>query len=156
MALTWWAVGTWAVTAVGGLLMAAVFLRHNGMRQSEHEAIGPRRVFPHVGAAVVGFALWVAYAVTDNGALAWAATAAIGLAFLIAGTFLLTRDQHRRAVLAAAWRTRQTAAVQPNHRGAARLPAEQFIPVTLASAHGLLGAATLLLVLLNQAGLGGS
>jgi hypothetical protein len=35
--------------------MAFLFLRHHGMAQSEREAIGPLRVFPHVGLAVVGF-----------------------------------------------------------------------------------------------------
>ena len=87
--LTWWAVGTWAVTAVGGLAMAVLFLRHNGMSQSEREGIGPLRVFPHVGLAVIGFVLWIIYAITDNDTTGWLATAAIGGAFLIAGTFLL-------------------------------------------------------------------
>jgi hypothetical protein len=130
--------------------MAAIFLRHRGMTQSEREAIGPMRVFPHVGFAVVGFALWLTYAITDNDATGWAATAAIGAAFLIAGTFLLTRDQHRMAQLG------------PLHSSdvAARAPspvaAEQYIPIVLASAHGLLGSATLVLVLLERAGVGGS
>lgn len=156
--LTWWAVGTWAATAVGGLAMAALFLRHHGMNQSEREAIGPLRVLPHVGLAVVGFGLWIAYAITDNDATAWAAVAAIGAAFLIAGTFLLTRDQHRRADLA---RLRGSAAVvETSGAGAAggtmgTIAAERFIPIWLASGHGLLGAATLILVLLERAGVGG-
>src|SRR5919201_6202129 len=102
MMITWWAVGTWAATAVGGLGLAALFLTHGGMRQSERNAIGPLRVFPHVALAVAGFGLWVAYAVSDNDDTAWGALAAIGAAFLIAGTFLLTRDQHRRKELALA------------------------------------------------------
>ncbi|HJQ51292.1 MAG TPA: hypothetical protein VJ838_12335 [Gaiellaceae bacterium] len=73
-------------------------LRH-GLAQSERDAIGPLRVLPHVGFAVAGFGLWLAYAITDNDATAWAAVAAIGAAFLLAGTFLITRDQHRRADL---------------------------------------------------------
>src|SRR5919201_4947972 len=100
--LTWWAVGTWAATAVGGLGMAVLFLSHRGMAQSEREAIGPLRVFPHVGFAVAGFVLWIIYAITDNDDTGWGAVAAIGAAFLIAGTFLLTRDQHRRRELALA------------------------------------------------------
>lgn len=145
--LTWWAVGTWAATAAGGLAMAAVFLTHRGMAQSEREAIGPLRVLPHVGLAVVGFALWIAYAITDNDDTAWGAVAAIGAAFLIAGTFLLTREQHRRADLA---RLRGAAAPVET-----TVPAEHYIPIWLASGHGLLGAATLMLVLLERAGLGG-
>ena len=35
-----------------------------------------------------------------------------------------------------------------------RIPAEHYIPIWLASGHGLLGAATLLLVLLEWAGVG--
>jgi hypothetical protein len=156
--LTWWAVGTWAVTAGGGLIMAALFLRHRGLAQSERDAIGPLRVFPHVGLAAAGFVLWIIYAVTDNDGTAWAATAAIGAAFLVAGTFLITRDQHRRRELA---RLQGGTAAAPGVAGGAQggataIPAESFIPIWLASVHGLLGAATLLLVLLERAGVSGS
>jgi hypothetical protein len=156
--LTWWAVGTWAATAVGGLAMAALFLRHHGMSQSEREAIGPLRVLPHVGLAVAGFGLWIAYAITDNDATAWAAVAAIGAAFLIAGTFLLTRDQHRRADLArlrGAPTTVETTGAGTAGATTRTIPAEHFIPIWLASGHGLLGAATLILVLLERSGVGG-
>jgi hypothetical protein len=135
--------------------MAAVFLGRGGMAQSEREAIGPRRVLPHVSFAVVGFGLWVAYAITDTEDLGWAAMSALAVAFLIAGTFLLTRDQHRRAELA-----RRQGRMAPIAGGAVdapsaarvAIPAEHFIPIWLASAHGLLGGATLVLVLLERAG----
>ncbi len=164
--LTWWAVGTWAAAAVGGLAMAALFLRHRGMAQSEREAIGPLRVLPHVGFAVAGFGLWVAYAVTETDDLGWAAMASLAVAFFIAGTFLLTRDQHRRIELARA-RERALApertvspiagaAVDPPLATAPAappaIPAEHYIPIWLASGHGLLGGATLILVLLERAG----
>lgn len=154
--LTWWAVGTWGVTAAGGVVMAGVFLRNNGMAQSERQAIGPRRVLPHVGFAVVGFGLWVAYAITDTDALGWAAMAALVVAFAIAGTFLITRDQHRRAELARA-QGRQAApiagaAIDASRAGATRIPAEHFIPIWMAGGHGLIGGATLVLVLLERAG----
>jgi len=159
--LVWPAVGVWGAAALGGLTMAAIFLRHNGMAQSERTAIGPLRVFPHVGLAVVGFALWLTYAITDNDATAWGATAAIGATFLIAGTFLLTRDQHRRADLARirdpeALRVPAAPGAASMNGGAPVIAAERFIPIWLASAHGLLGAATLILVLLERAGVGGS
>lgn len=157
--LTWWAVGTWASTAVGGLAMAALFLRHGGMGQSEREAIGPLRVLPHVGFAVAGFALWLAYAISETDDLGWAAMSALAVAFLIAGTFLLTRDQHRRENLARAQGRAVapiagTAPDTPASTVAARpaIPAEHFIPIWLASGHGLLGGATLVLVLLERAG----
>jgi hypothetical protein len=155
--LTWWAVGTWAATAAGGLAMAALFLRHNGLSQSEREAIGPLRVFPHVGFAVVGFVFWIIYAVSDNDTTAWIAVAGIGGAFLIAGTFLITRDQHRRHELARVQTSpAATAGVSSEPAGAQRRPpAEAFIPIWLASGHGLLGAATLILVLLERAGVSG-
>lgn len=156
--LTWWAVGTWAATAVGGLAMAAVFLTHNGMAQSEREAIGPRRVLPHIGFAVAGFGLWVAYAITDTDALGWAAMGSLIVAFAIAGTFMITRDQHRRAELARAKGRRATAPIagaavdRPPTSAAAQIPAEHFIPIWMASGHGLVGGATLVLVLLERAG----
>jgi hypothetical protein len=128
------------------------------MAQSEREAIGPLRVFPHVGLAVVGFVLWVIYAITDSEVAAWLAVVGIGGAFLVAGTFLLTREQHR---------LRELARLRPSPAGAAgapaveahmhvRVPAETYIPIWLASGHGLLGGATLVLVLLERAGVGGS
>lgn len=155
--LTWWIVGTWAATAAGGVAMTAVFLTHSGMAQSEREAIGPRRVLPHIGFAVVGFGLWLAYAITDTDALGWAAMAALLVAFAIAGTFLITRDQHRRAELARAQRRPAApvagAAVDASPAGLGRtIPAEHFIPIWLAGGHGLIGGATLVLVLLERAG----
>jgi hypothetical protein len=155
--LTWWAVGTWAATAAGGLAMAAIFLSRHGLSQSEREAIGPLRVLPHVGLAVAGFGLWLAYAITDNDATAWAAVAAIGAAFLIAGSFLLTREQHRRADLRRLEGSPTgsgAGGMAPEAAGSRRIPAEHYIPIWLASGHGLLGAATLLLVLLERAGVG--
>jgi hypothetical protein len=139
--------------------MAAVFLTHEGMAQSEREAIGPRRVLPHIGFAVVGFGLWIAYATTDTDALGWAAMACLAVAFAIAGTFLITRDLHRRADLAGL----RKGPVAPPIAGAAvdtaadpaarpAIPAEHFIPIWLASGHGLLGGGTLVLVLLERAG----
>ena len=152
--LTWWAVGTWAATAAGGLGLAALFLRHGGTRQSERDAIGPLRVFPHVGFAVAGFVLWIVYAIADSDVVGWLGAVGIMLAFLVAGTFLLTREQHRR---------RELARLQGGLGAAAgvdttstRIPAESFIPIWLASGHGLLGGATLVLVLLDLAGVGGS
>lgn len=164
MVLTWWAVGTWGATALGGLAMAGLFLRHHGLRQSERDAIGPLRVFPHVGAAVAGYGCWVAYAVTKHVDLAWAGMSLIALAFLIAGTFMVTRDQHRRAELAlarppiaggAGVATAETPAGSTPATPAAgtpAIPAEKFIPIWLAGAHGLLGSVTLVLVLLQRAG----
>jgi hypothetical protein len=135
--------------------MAWMFLRHNGMSQSEREGIGPLRVFPHVGFAVVGFVLWIIYAITDNDLTAWLAVVGIGGAFLIAGTFLITRDQHRRRELARIEAGSSAAAgVTGDPSGGRRVPAESYIPIWLASGHGLLGAATLLLVLLERAGVG--
>lgn len=151
--LTWWAVGTWAATAAGGLLMAGLFLRHNGMSQSERDGIGPLRVFPHVGFAVFGFVLWIIYAITGNDTIGWLAVVGIGGAFLIAGTFLITRDQHRRRELA---RLEAGPGAAAGVTRARRVPAESYIPIWLASGHGLLGAATLLLVLLERAGVGTS
>jgi hypothetical protein len=152
--LTWWAVATWAATAAGGLGLAAIFLRHGGPRQSERDAIGPLRVFPHVGLAVAGFVLWIIYAITDSDVVGWIGAIGIMLAFLIAGTFLLTREQHRRRDLARL-QAGSAAAAGVDVTGA-RIPAESFIPIWLASGHGLLGAGTLVLVLLDLAGVGGS
>jgi hypothetical protein len=130
------------------------------MAQRERDAIGPLRVFPHVAFAAAGFVLWLVYAVSDNDATGWAAVAAIGVAFLIAGTFLLTRDQHRRTELALAQApvagvAGSTGRSDPTTRTRAAIPAEAFIPIWLASAHGLLGGGTLVLVLLERAGVGG-
>jgi len=151
--LTWWALATWAATAAGGLGLAALFLRHGGPRQSEREAIGPLRVFPHVGFAVTGFVLWIVYGIGDSELVGWLAAIGIMLAFLIAGTFLLTREQHRKRELA---RLQGGSAAAGVEAASTRIPAESYIPIWLASGHGLLGGATLVLVLLDLAGVGGS
>ena len=150
--LTSWNVGP---AAGGGLAMAALFPCHDGMRRSEQMRWSPA-AFSHVGAAVVGFVLWVIYAVTDNDGFGWAAAVAICVAFLIAGTFLLTRDQHRQRELDRLRGHAAAAGIGTDTPSATAIPAESYIPVVLASGHGLLGAGTLILVLLQMAGVGGS
>jgi hypothetical protein len=135
--------------------MAVLFLAHEGMGQSERRAIGPLRVLPHVGLAVAGYGLWVAYAMTGADGLAWASTGAIGAAFLIAGTFMLTRDQQRRDDLALARAAAAGGIGSATREGGGAIAAERYIPIWLASGHGLVGAGTLMLVLLERAGVGG-
>jgi hypothetical protein len=168
--VAWAAVATWGATALGGFVLAAIFLLRGGLRQGERESIGPLRVLPHVGLAVAGFGVWVAYADSHDDDVAWAGVCLIFLAFVIAGTMMLTRDIQRRrqlvgvsanppiaggAVGAAASSSagggHSAATGAPATAARARVYAEQHIPITVAGLHGLLGVSTLVLVLLNRA-----
>ena len=124
--------------------MAGLFLRHNGMSQSERDGIGPLRVFPHVGFVVVGFVLWIIYVIDDSSTLAWIAFAALLVVALLGFTMFAIWLQRRRS------RGAVTEAVTPTP------PAEQHFPVAVVGLHGLLAATTLVLVLLAAIGVGGS
>jgi hypothetical protein len=81
--------------------------------------------------------LWIIYVATDSDALAWIAFVLLLVVALIGFTMLATWLAQRR--------------------GAAKADApEQRFPVPVVGLHGVLAAATLVLVLLTAVGVGGS
>jgi hypothetical protein len=98
--------------------------------------------------AVTGLAVWVAYLVLDLRALAWAAFGLLAVIALLGITMFarwipVYREPAPPGQLAQAGR-------------ALAIPAEGNFPLAVIAAHGLLAAATLVLVFLTALGVGGS
>ena len=132
----------WVVTALGGFVLLARWIARGGLRQQQ---TGTTRfpaplVFGHFLLAAAGLVVWIIYLAVDRGALAWTSFGIL-VAVALLGFTLFAR-----------W--------LPVHRTAApggeETPAERHLPVPVVAAHGLLGAATLVLVLLAALGVGGS
>jgi manganese efflux pump family protein len=139
--MEWAALIAWIVTAGGGSLLLAIWLRQGGMQQREGgDRIRPPLPLAHFGLAATGLVLWLIYVLTDTGALAWIAFALLVLVAALgwAMFFVWWRRRRARALSAA------TEAV----------PAEQHFPVPLVALHGVGAVVTVLLVLLAAAGVG--
>jgi manganese efflux pump family protein len=153
---------TWVITALGGMVMLAAWMSRGGARADQPSAavgaaratagaaglpvsaptrLRPPLVFGHVGLAVAGLVVWVAYLVTDDDRLAWTAFVLL-LPVAVLGLTMFARwvqaGDHRR-----------DAAV-----GAAR--PESAFPLPVVVAHGVFAVTTVVLVLLTALGVGGS
>ncbi|MDX2593085.1 MULTISPECIES: hypothetical protein [Streptomyces] len=140
----------WVVTALGGFVLLARWISRGGLRQ---QRTGTTRfpaplVFGHFLLAAAGLIVWIVYLAADRPALAWTSFCVlVAVALLGFAMFARWVPVHRTAAPA-------SAAV-----GDAReetTPAERHLPVPVVAAHGLLGAASLVLVLLAALGVGGS
>ncbi|MFE7957349.1 hypothetical protein [Streptomyces sp. NPDC057413] len=131
----------WIVTALGGFVLLARWIARGGLRPAQQAA--PTRlpapvVFGHFLLAAAGLVMWIVYLAADKGALAWTSfgllVAVALLGFTLFGRWL------------------------PVHQGTAgeTAPPERHLPVPVVAAHGVLGATTLVLVLLAALGVGGS
>ncbi|MFE9455144.1 hypothetical protein [Streptomyces sp. NPDC006739] len=129
----------------GGRGLLARWIARGGLRQ---QRTGTTRfpaalVFGHFLLAAAGLVIWIVYLAADRGALAWTSfgilVAVALLGFTLFGRWL---PVHRAPVPATA--------------GEETAPAERHLPVLVVAAHGLLGAAPLVLVLLAALGVGGS
>jgi hypothetical protein len=145
--MEWVALITWVLTAGGGFVMLGLWLKHGGMRQTDLPGtrIRPPRIFAHFGLAATGLVVWIVYVASDSDVLAWVAFALLAVVALLGFSML------------AIWlrqRSREPATVG-SAAGADR-PAERHFPSAIVAGHGVLAAATLVLVLLVAAGVGGS
>ena len=132
--MDWAALITWVVTAGGGFVLLAIWLKNGGMRQRESGRIRPAIILGHFALAATGLVLWIIYLATDSGTLAWVAFALLVVVALIGFTmFGIWLSQRQRREVAAA---------------------EQRFPVPIVGLHGLLAATTLVLVFLAAAGIG--
>ncbi len=137
--MKWAALIAWVLTAGGGFVLLANWLRAGGMRPSEQSPrIRPPLILGHFALAATGLVLWIVYVAADTDALAWIAFALLLfvalLGFAMFGIWLSRR--RKRVEISAAE------------------PAEQGFPVPVVALHGLLAATTLVLVLLAAAGVG--
>jgi hypothetical protein len=144
--MKWAALISWAITAGGGFVLFAIWLARGGMRQqgAQGSRIRPPLILSHFLLAAGGLVLWIVYLLNDNDTLAWIAFAALlvvaSLGFAMFAIWLGRRRRPAATVGA----------------DGAEAPAEQHFPVVVVALHGILAAATLVLVLLTVVGVGGS
>ncbi|MFF4363119.1 hypothetical protein [Streptomyces sp. NPDC001604] len=131
----------WIVTALGGFVLLVRWISGGGLRQQQ---TGTTRfpaplVFGHFLLAAAGLVVWIVYLAADKDALAWTSFGVL-VAVALLGFTLLAR-----------WIPVYRAAPAGTE---AMTPAERHLPVPVVAAHGLLGATTLVLVLLAACGVG--
>jgi hypothetical protein len=123
---------TWVLTAGGGFVLLAQWLKNGGMRQRESGRIRPAIILTHFALAATGLVLWIVYVAGDSSTVAWIAFALLLVVAVIGFTMLgiwLSQRQRREAAAA-----------------------EQRFPVPIVGLHGVLAATTLVLVFLVAAG----
>jgi hypothetical protein len=152
--MKWAALITWVVTAGGGFVLLGLWLRGGGMSQAGRSgAIRPPLILTHFLLAASGLVLWIIYVASDSDALAWIAFALLVVVALLGFTMLAIWLQQRRAEAGAASSPGSGAA---GAGSSAIQAAERSFPIPVVAAHGIVAAATLVLVLLAAAGVGGS
>lgn len=128
---------TWVIAALGGFFMLGVWLRRGAARRTGGAStrLAPPLIFGHFLLAAAGLVIWIIYLVTDADVLAWIAFIIVVIVALLGFTMFARWLGQRR---------------QPAET------AERHFPVGVVTGHGLLAAATLVLVLLVAIGIGGS
>jgi len=129
----WAALVTWVITAGGGFVLLAIWLKNGGMAQRESGRIRPAIILTHFALAATGLVLWIVYIASDKSAIAWIAFALLLVVALIGFTMLGIWLSQRKNRVASA---------------------EQRFPIPIVGLHGLLAATTLVLVFLAAAGVG--
>jgi hypothetical protein len=139
--MEWAALITWIVTAGGGFVLLAQWLRRGGMRQTgPGRQIRPLLILSHFGLAAIGLVLWIVYVFSDSDALAWIAFGILVAVALLGWTMF------------AIWWQRRQAGATAEPASASSTPAEQHFPVPIVALHGLLAVTTVVLVFLAAIG----
>ena len=121
----------WVVTALGGALMAGIWIRAGGPAQHRggNSRISPVRLVSHVALAAAGLVLWIVHVATDNDVPGWLAFAVLPLVALLGLLMFVT------------WLAGRGAAVTGEP------PAEQRFPAVVVAAHGAFAVLTVVAVL---------
>lgn len=128
---------TWVLAAGGGFVLLGTWLRHRDRQETGPSRIGPGLIFGHFLLAAAGLVVWLVYVLAaENAALRWVALVTLLVVAVLGFSMFLPWLRDRRA--------------------GATDPPEQRFPVAVVGAHGLLGAATLILVALIAFGVGQS
>jgi manganese efflux pump family protein len=138
--MEWAALIAWVVTAGGGFLLLAKWLRHGGMRQREGGQIRPILILSHFALAATGLVLWIAFVASDNDTLAWIAFAILVVVALLGWTMF------------AIWYQRRQAPAVTESASGSGVPAEQSFPVAIVTLHGIAAVTTVVLVFLAAIG----
>ncbi|HEY7014934.1 MAG TPA: hypothetical protein VH480_19390 [Streptosporangiaceae bacterium] len=157
------ALAAWVVTAAAGLYLLAGWFARGGWRRRHIRAAGlpPLVILGHAGLAVAGLAIWIAFAASGVPALAWTA---VGLTLVIAGLGMATLvtglpEPAESAAAGSGSPAGPPSAGLPGAAGdgagpalatraAVAAPVKVRMPWTVIAAHGVLAAATIMLVLL--------
>ena len=132
--MEWAALISWVLTAGGGFLLLAIWLRNGGMSQRAPGEIRPYLILSHFALAATGLVLWIIYVATDSDALAWIAFVILAVVAILGFAMFAIWYQRRQGM---------TAAGQAPPMGA---PAEQRFPLAIVGLHGLLAVITVVLV----------
>ena len=132
--MEWAALISWVLTAGGGFILLAIWLRNGGMSQRAPGEIKPYLILSHFGLAAIGLVLWIIYVATDSDALAWIAFVMLLVVALLGFTMFAIWFQRRQGTTAA------------GEAPAMGTPAEQRFPVAIVGLHGLLAVVTVVLV----------
>jgi manganese efflux pump family protein len=138
--MEWAALIAWVVTAGGGFLLLAQWLRHGGMRQREGGQIRPILILSHFGLAATGLLLWIVYVVNGSDALAWIAFVILVMVALLGWTMF------------AIWYQRRQGRAVSEPATSSGVPAEQTFPVAIVTLHGIGAVTTVVLVFLAAIG----
>jgi len=178
VALGFASLGAWLLAAGSGSYMLGVWISHGGIRRllTGGPRLQPVVIVGHVTLAAAGLMVWIVYLTTDEAALAWTA---VGLLLPVAGlgmalVTLGSSGEHVGAGVGSAGVVGAVTAgtVAPSTvavgtatvgtvtaagpRAAPAAAARRGVPVLVVIGHGLLAAATVLLVLLAALGAAGS
>jgi manganese efflux pump family protein len=139
--MAWAALISWIVTAGGGFVLFALWLRNGGMSQREPgRQIRPPLILGHFGLAATGLVLWIIFLISDSNVLAWIAFATLVAVAVLGWTMF------------AIWWQRRQAGGAPASASTPGVPAEQHFPVAIVTLHGLLAVTTVVLVFLAAVG----
>ena len=116
--MEWAALISWVVTAGGGFVLLALWLRHGGMSQRAPGEIRPFLILGHFALAALGLVLWIVYVANDNDTLAWIAFGILVVVALLGWTMFAIWYQRRQRGLTAAGRRPR----RPRAAGGAALP----------------------------------
>ena len=138
---------TWIITALGGFVLLATWIRGGGHRQPSSSRFPPALIFGHFGLAAAGLIVWIIYVVNDSDALAWTAFVLLVPVALLGFTMFARwlPSYRQRGTLTGAAQTAMASA-----------PAERNFPVAVVAGHGAIAVVTVVLVLLTAVGVGGS
>src|SRR5215472_2545309 len=142
---------TWFAAVLAGLYMFTVWLIENDVtsRHTAPSQLPVPAIFTHLGLAVTGMGVWVAYLVLDRPTLAWTAFGVLCLIVLLGLTMFARWIPVYRDPATAGDGGRIPVETNP-------VPAEGNFPVAVVAVHGLLAGSTLVLVFLTALGVGGS
>ena len=134
----------WVVTALGGFVLLFRWIAGGGLRgqQTGQTRFPAPLVFGHFLLAAAGLVVWIVYLAADKDGLAWTSFGILVAVALLGFTLFARWLPVYRATPPTAQDT--------------TAPPERQLPVPVVLAHGLLGATTLVLVLLAALEVGGS